>query len=104
MFSMQKRMLLSTGVVLALMTPAYAHLEVDTPNGGETLEVGSVVPITWHITIAHNSQNWDLWYSTQGPDGWTPIEIDSDGKVGGRDGKTRGGEFESDGIPAIRTR
>ncbi len=54
--------------------PASAHVILDAPNGGEELEVGSVFTIRWHIVIAHNLQNWDLWYSTAGSGGpWTPL-------------------------------
>ncbi len=50
---------------LFVATPAQAHVYLVVPNGGEQLEVGSQFTITWQIQIAHNLQNWDLWYSTQ---------------------------------------
>ena len=59
-------------VTLALSfiaAPANAHVNLADPNGGEVLEVGSVFAIRWHILIAHNLQNWDLWYSTTGSAG-----------------------------------
>ena len=77
MFTMQKAVLLAAVVLAVLITPAHAHVKVDAPNGGESLEVGSVYTVTWHIEIAHTPQNWDIWYSTKGPDGpWTPIQMD----------------------------
>lgn len=53
----------------AAATPALGHVILDAPNGGETMGAGCVFTITWHITIAHNLQNWDLWCSTAGPNG-----------------------------------
>lgn len=56
---------------------ASAHVALDQPNGGETLEVGSVYTITWHVLIQHDTQNWDLWYSTTGSGGpWIAIATD----------------------------
>ncbi|MGE3181640.1 MAG: hypothetical protein AB7N71_08420 [Phycisphaerae bacterium] len=63
--------------VMALGSHASAHVDLDSPNGGESFEVGSNVTVHWHVAIQHNTQNWDLWYSTTGPVGpW--IEIASD--------------------------
>ena len=71
------RSLLVAAVVLACSaTAARAHVTLDDPNGGEVLEVGSVFTIEWHINIAHNLQNWDLWYSTTGSSGpWTTLAM-----------------------------
>lgn len=61
---------------LAIANPASAHVVLDLPNGEEELVVGSIYTIQWHIAIAHNLQNWDLWYSTKGPTGpWIPIAM-----------------------------
>ena len=77
MFMKLKSTLLTIGALLAVTTPVVAHVHVDTPNGGEVLEVGSDYTVTWHIVIAHTPQNWDLWYSTRGSEGpWTPIQMD----------------------------
>ena len=57
--------------------PAAGHVLLNEPNGGEFLEVGSVVTIEWQIEIVHNLLNWDLWYSTTGADGpWITIQMD----------------------------
>ena len=71
------RSLLVAAVVLACSaTAARAHVTLDDPNGGEVLEVGSVFTIRWHIVIAHNLQNWDLWYSPTGSTGpWTALAM-----------------------------
>ena len=81
------RGLFVAAVVLASSaTAARAHVSLDRPNGGEVLEVGSVFTITWHIAIAHNLQNWDLWYSTTGSTGlWTTLVMNlpvGSGQVG----------------------
>ena len=65
---------LVAGILLAAVGPAYGHVRLIVPNGGEQLDVGSVFTIQWTIVIQHNQLNWDLWYSTTGPTGpWTPI-------------------------------
>lgn len=54
--------------------PAFAHVGLDAPNGGEVLEAGSVTTIAWHDVINHGPSNFDLYYSTTGSDGpWTTI-------------------------------
>ena len=59
-----------------LSSPASAHVTLDAPNGGEELEVGSSYTIEWHILIAHDLLNWDLWYSITGPNGpWIDIAM-----------------------------
>ena len=70
------------GVVVAaaaavvMANPARAHVHLHFPNGGEVLEVGSIYTIEWHIVIAHDLLNWDLWYSTTGPTGpWIAIAM-----------------------------
>lgn len=71
------RSFLVAAVVLASSaTAAQAHVNLLAPNGGEVLQVGSVFTIRWTIQIAHNLQNWDLWYSPTGPTGpWTTIAM-----------------------------
>jgi hypothetical protein len=66
------------GVILflTLLTgQVHAHVALDLPNGGEMLEVGSVTRIVWHDEVTHGPADYDLWYSTTGPDGpWIVIE------------------------------
>ncbi len=62
---------------LALPADSDGHVGLDEPNGGEVLEAGTVFTVIWHVAIQHNTQNWDLWYSTSGADGpWTMIVED----------------------------
>lgn len=61
-------------VVWGAAGQAHGHVRVIAPNGGEKLDVGSVYTITWKIVIKHDLLNWDLWYSTTGPNGqWMVI-------------------------------
>lgn len=63
--------------VLAAASTSFAHVELDVPNGGETLQAGSVTAIRWHETVNHGIADFDLWYSVDGGGGpW--IEIVSD--------------------------
>ncbi len=57
--------------------PAHAHVGLDFPNGGETFIVGSTVTIAWSDEVYHGPADFDLWYSTTGPDGpWIVIASD----------------------------
>jgi hypothetical protein len=63
--------------VTLLVSTARGHVQLLDPNGGEELQVASMFTIRWKILIAHDLQNWDLWYSIEGSDGpWTPIATD----------------------------
>lgn len=72
----------STAIVLAsFLTLAAAenraHVSLDRPDGGESFTGGSPELIQWHIVIAHNTLNWDLWYSVSGAGGpWIEIAVD----------------------------
>ncbi len=64
-------------LLLLVTTPAFSHVVVDSPNGGEVFEVGSTITISWHIAITHDLLNWDVWYSTVGAGGpFTTIAMD----------------------------
>ncbi len=53
-----------------------AHVALDSPLGGETYTVGHTVTIQWHITIPHNTLNWDLLFSADGGATWEYIYQD----------------------------
>lgn len=56
---------------------ASAHVELDSPQGGESISGGFVFPIDWHVAIPHNTLDWDLWYSTTSATGpWIEIATD----------------------------
>lgn len=84
---MLKRELLgSVAVSGALAVAAYGHVILESPNGGELLHAGSVYNIEWRVLIGHDTQNWDLYYSTESVGGtYMPIVIDlpvGDGSTG----------------------
>lgn len=61
---------------ILLAAQARAHVALDSPNGGETLEVGSVTRIGWTDVVSHGPADFDLWYSTTGPEGpWIVIAM-----------------------------
>lgn len=63
--------------VVALPNPACGHVTLNDPNGGEVVEVGTTFTIEWQIVVAHELENWDLWYSNSGEGGpWIEIAID----------------------------
>jgi plastocyanin len=66
------------GVILfltLLTAQVHAHVALDSPNGGEVLETGSVAQIVWHDTVNHGPATYDLWYSISGPEGpWIIID------------------------------
>lgn len=63
--------------LLLFPAAAVAHVTLDAPDGGEVLDVGSQVSIEWRVLIEHNTENWDLWYSTTGADGpWIEVAVD----------------------------
>lgn len=54
-----------------------AHVQLDSPNGGESFVGGMTYRVDWQIAIEHNTFNWDVWYSTISDDGpWLPIVKD----------------------------
>lgn len=72
-----RALILATSVATLAAATATAHPQINKPNGGVTLPCGSVYTIEWTINIAHNTLNWDLWYSTSGTGGpWIVIAMD----------------------------
>jgi hypothetical protein len=64
-------------LIVLLAAQVHAHVFLDRPNGGEVLEVGSVYKIVWGDEVSHGPADYDLWYSTTGPDGpWITIAKD----------------------------
>ncbi len=65
------------GLIAASSSPSLAHVRVNTPNGGESLEVGTNYIVEWEIVIMHDTQNWDVFYSTESNGGaWDQIGFD----------------------------
>jgi len=51
-----------------------AHVNLLYPKGGETFSVGNVITIKWKIQIAHNTNNWDLYFSNDDGLTWEVIK------------------------------
>ena len=70
------RMAAAATITFLLVGSTGAHVHLHEPNGGEEFEAGSVVTVRWEIQVSHNTENWDLWYSTTGDAGpWIPIAM-----------------------------
>ncbi len=72
---------LNATTFIALSNMLQAHTSLLAPNGGEILIAGSSTTIQWKVDIEHDTQNFDLWYSTTGATG-TMIPIATDLAVG----------------------
>lgn len=53
-----------------------AHVELNSPEGGETYHPGDTMLITWTETIQHSTLNWDLYYSEDGGLTWSILKED----------------------------
>lgn len=54
-----------------------AHVELDSPNGGNSFVAGSTATVEWHAAVQHDTVDWDLWYSTASSSGpWNVISLD----------------------------
>jgi hypothetical protein len=78
--AMNRRIGLMAGVGMGLLCASAAgHITLLDPNGGEEILAGSSFSMSWRIDIRHNQQNWDIWYSTTGPDSdWIEVAVDLD--------------------------
>jgi len=56
-----------------LWTTTFAHVELTYPEGGETFNEHDTLTITWVEAQAHNTQNWELYYSTDAGETWSVI-------------------------------
>ncbi len=65
-------------VSLILANPVWGHVELVSPVGGETFYSGDKVNIRWQITIPHEQENWDVYFSSDGGVNWDIIESDLD--------------------------
>lgn len=56
---------------------AHAHVELTSPLGGQEFRSGEQVQVEWFIQVEHNTDNFDLLYSTTGDNGpFLPIQMD----------------------------
>ena len=59
--------------LLFLSLGSYAHVDLTSPEGGETFMAGDTITIRWVQVQAHDTQNWELYYSPDGSDTWQTI-------------------------------
>ena len=69
------------GVLVFLINAAaglqlLAHVELNSPAGGETYHPGDTVNILWTETVKHNTLNWDLLFSEDGGLSWSILKED----------------------------
>lgn len=67
---------LALAALVLLSGTGFAHISVLAPNGGEVFTVGEQVTIQWTVLVTHNTQNWDIFYSTTGASPWTEFHMD----------------------------
>lgn len=69
-------MFLSILFSLTLFEYATAHVQLDSPKGGEVFAVGDTLSIKWTRIVQHNQENWDLYFSSDGGVTWESLELD----------------------------
>jgi len=68
---------LCVAILLFLPGSALAHVGLESPTGGESLAGGFSFSIDWAPLVQHNTEDWDLWYSTTSSSGpWIEIATD----------------------------
>jgi len=53
----------------------FAHVKLNYPIGGEIFAPGDIINIQWQITISHDQDNWDLYFSHDGVENWEVIRL-----------------------------
>ncbi len=66
--------LLSTLFIALFTMNANAHCKLEYPTGGESFTPGETINIKWKVTIAHNTQNWDLYFTSDNGATWEVIK------------------------------
>ncbi len=72
---MKKNTILLLFAMLAVFR-SEAHVTLNNPEGGESFSPGETVTVEWQITVAHDLQNWDLFFSSNGGGTWEAIKMD----------------------------
>ncbi len=60
---------------ITLVSDASAHVALKYPNGGEIFTSGSQISLEWELVILHDTQNWDLYFSSDGGITWLAIQL-----------------------------
>ena len=73
-----KNIFKTTGIAITIFfgSTVFGHVFLIAPTGDDVLKEGSTYAVTWQITIPHDTENWDLYYSVTGQNGkWAPIAL-----------------------------
>lgn len=60
-------------LVCILPMQLFAHVELNYPEGGETFYSGDSILIQWTEVQAHDTENWELFYSPDAGETWEAI-------------------------------
>lgn len=69
-----KKSIFTIILVLSLII-AHAHVRLDHPQGGESFYPGQEITIEWTILIQHDTENFDLYFSTDGGLSWEGLQL-----------------------------
>jgi len=51
-----------------------AHVTITSSHGGQTYKPGDTVNVVWQMSVNHNSQYWDLFFSDDDGSTWDTIQ------------------------------
>ncbi len=60
--------------LLIIISPIAAHVDLLSPNGGETYNPGQIILIEWQEVIRHESLDWDILFSSDGGFSWDTVK------------------------------
>lgn len=70
------KLLLAVLIPVIIHGVSFAHVNLDSPKGGESYFPRTEINITWTETQEHGENNWDLYYSLDGGENWVEIALD----------------------------
>ena len=65
-----KAHVISSFLILIIVAPSIAHVNLLNPKGGETFTPGNVATIEWQEIQSHETLNWDILFSGDGGITW----------------------------------
>jgi len=64
------------GILIFTFYVSNAHVSLIYPEGSESFSSGEIVNIQWEEVVAHNTINWDLYFSSDGGISWEVLQTD----------------------------